>query len=137
MIYLKNSFKELWYIYSSLQEWFLKYSKDVSLEELQVFFYTSRPGLDDKQREIYDGIFQAIQSSQVETSGLLDLVKGVRQRENLQSLAVKSFEASEGRASLREIEELTKQLLESQELPEVQSTTFVSDNLNELYLEAG
>lgn len=136
MIYLKDSFKELSHIYSSLQEYMLKHGKDVSLEELQVYFYTSRPGLDDKQRAIYDSIFGQIFASQGNEASCLDLVKSVRLREGLQTLAVKAFEASEGRFSVAELATLSRQLLESQELSEVKQTTFVSDNLNELYLEA-
>lgn len=136
LIYLKDSFKELSHIYSTLQEWHLKFNKDVSLEELQIYFYTSRPGLDDKQREIYDSIFRQINETSTDGRALLNLVKSIKQREALQALSVQAFEVAEGRADLATIESSVKSLLESQELPTVAATQFVSDNLNELYTEA-
>jgi len=136
LIYLKDSFKELSHIYSCLQEWHLKFNKDASLEELQVFFYTSRPGVDDKQREIYDVIFQQISTVKTTEDQLRGLVQATARREQLQQLAVKSLEVAEGRADLAEIESLTKQLLEFTELSEKPATQFVSNDLNELYLDA-
>lgn len=72
------------------------------------------------------------------TSGLVDLVKEIRKKEYLQNLAVQSFEASEGRRSIQEISNLSKQLLEldGQLEDSLTPVKFVSDNLEELYNEA-
>src|SRR5882762_5737641 len=75
IIYLKDSFKELSHIYSSLQEWHLKFNKDATLEELQIYFYTSHPSLDNNQRTIYDSIFQQISKDQTPEEQLRNLVQ--------------------------------------------------------------
>jgi replicative DNA helicase len=134
--YIRNSFRELHDIYVSLAAYFAKQQEDTSVEGLQVFFYTQRPHLEDKHREIYDSIFKQIANSPVSEPAVLDLVKSIQQRERLQTLSVLAFEASEARAPISEVSKLANQLLEPQELHQEQATVFVTDNLNELYVEA-
>ena len=137
-IYLKNNFPELARIYESLATFFAANARDTTVEELHVWFLTRHPQINDREREVFDALFSTILLSNTSSESLLSMVKSIRQRENLQALAVQAYEASEGRASIEAIEASTKQLLESAECSTEQLTPvkFVSDNLEELYNEA-
>jgi hypothetical protein len=135
IIYIRNSYKELSLIYDALVTFFARNPRDTSLAELQVFFHSLHPNYGDKERAIYDGIFREIEQSNVPDSSTLDLVKSIRQRERLQTLAVKAFDASEGRSSVQDVKALAE-ILESVPEDTLTEVNFVTDNLEDLYVEA-
>lgn len=126
------SLPELKNIYSALGQFMAKYGRDTNVDELEVFFLSVNPGMDDKGKAHYHAIFENLKTIAVEDSVVRDLLDSLAQRQRLVALAVAAYEASEGR---NDVQNVTSLLSEVQRPVGEDSSgvSFVTDDLEELH----
>jgi hypothetical protein len=132
-IKIKDNYKELYNIYKTLEEYFNKYATDISLEELELFFYSQRPQLKDKDKEVYTKIFQQIRNLVITDVLISDTLKQLKQRQEAFDLSTLAYEVSQGSRSFMELITMAHSIEHEEELDKVDQSVFTTDNLEELY----
>jgi len=130
---LRDTYKEIYNIYITLQEYFDKYSKDLTIDELELFFYTQRPALRDKDKEIYQELFKQIRNSEVQTELIEEVLVQVKQRQEAFDLSTLAYEVSQGKAKFIDLITASHALEHEEKLDEINNSVFTTDDLGELY----
>lgn len=97
--YIKDYSIELYYIYKSLEELHNVKQDSVSLDELEVFFYTKYPNSNDKYKLLFEQLRELDISSAVVEATLDEL----NRKKLAMTLSEKAFAYTQGRASLEDL----------------------------------
>ena len=134
IIYNNNSIKEnkeLWFILEALSSFMHQYERNTDALEQETYFWSLHPKLSSTDRELYHAIFSNIAEATVSDEVIKDLLQSFLRRSALINFAVSAYEASDGRAEVKQVQDLAKSLDDSAKQSEGQ--VFVTDDLNEIY----
>ena len=105
--YIKDTFKELYYVYSCLKEIHELLPTDVGLSELQAYFFTKYPDLD---KEIYLSLFKTLSEAPIDPTLGVALLKQIKARKQALRLSEQAFKFSNGNATFESITNEYEQL---------------------------
>ena len=130
---LKENNREIYNVYTTVDEYYSKYNKSISLDELEVFFYSQRPALRDKDKEVYINIFNQLRTSEVSTELVTEVLTQLKQRQEAFDLSTLAYEVSQGKRKFIDLITQAHALEHEEHLDEVDNTVFTTDDLEELY----
>ena len=110
-----------------------RYARDTTPEELETFLRAQNPSYGPKEKELYHALTENIAKCEVTEEVVSLLVQSLYKRETYKKLAVAAYEASEGRNDPETVRRLAEGLSKEAESPLETQTTFVTDDLEELY----
>ena len=123
----KQLTRELSTLLSILDNYHAKHDNDLTLAEFEVVCETS--GKTDKTHK---QVLETMHNSDVRPELVEELLKAYKQKVVLSQLALVSYDASEGRKSIDDVNQLVKQLDHAEELKPTEEYVFASDDLDEL-----
>jgi len=95
--HIKNTYKELGYIYEALTSLHEQVPGDVSLSDLKSFFYTLYPECD---ASLYNGMFDLVAADETSDHTLLAVIKEIQTRKAALKLSEQAFLVHQGKAPL-------------------------------------
>jgi hypothetical protein len=104
--YIKDVYKELYYLYEALNKLHISTERDLSLVELKAYFFSLYP---DADQASYIELFTRLEAEQVGDDVAEQMVKDIGRRKAAISLSEALFQASQGRP----LDDKAKQLLGS------------------------
>ena len=126
--YIKDTFKELSYLYSCIPEIHELLPGDVSLQGFQAYFFNKYPDLD---KELYLGLFKTLSEQSIDPTLGVALLNKIKARKQALRLSEQAFKFSTGVADLpsvvKEYEKFTDGKSEKEE-----DFEFVTTNLSEI-----
>lgn len=105
----------------------------MSLQELELYFYSERPALRDKDKEIYTNLFHQIEQQEINQDLITDVLKRLKQRQEAFDLSTLAYEVSQGTKTFLELITRAHAIEHEEELDKVDDSVFTSDDLKELY----
>lgn len=127
---INNDNKELSFLYTCLKELHTLYKKDLSLEEFSLYCLSKT---NDKNRPAIESILSTLQGATIDDQLIGDVLTSLRNKKLAYQLALVSLDVSEGRSS---VDKIFNTLETFEQTHKVETTTFISGNINELYNEA-
>jgi replicative DNA helicase len=127
----KQLTKELSTLLEILDNYHTQNDTDLTVSEFEIVAETSGK-IDKTHRAILD----TMQSEEVNPDLISKLLQAYKQKSVLSQLALVSYDASEGRKGIEEVNKLVKQLDTVDELVEESNLSFVTDDLEILHQEA-
>jgi len=124
----KQLTKELLTLLEILDTYHSKHDVDLSVSDFEVVCETS--GKIDKTHR---AILENIGSCHVRPELIEDLLKAYKQKSVLSELALVSYDASEGRKSIDQVNKLIKELDTAEELNDEDELSFTTEDLDELH----
>lgn len=121
-IRIKKDDRELYNMYSTLDEMMERYKRDISLDEYSVYILSKFPD--------YKEFISQIRDSKIGDDVLSDKVRELIDLANAHDLAILAIEVSEGRKSYTTLLDFYTKLSDKEEVEEI---NFVSDDLEYLY----
>lgn len=106
--YLKDNYKEIYYIYITLVELININNKDISLDELIAYFYAKHP--DVRDNAAYEGLFTQAKAIEVTDDVGESILAAIKQRKTALALSEKAFQYTQGFASLDDVTALAKEI---------------------------
>ena len=106
--YLKDHYKEIYYIYITLVELININNKDISLDELITYFYAKHP--DVRDNAAYEGLFTQAKAIEVTDDVGESILAAIKQRKTALALSEKAFQYTQGFASLDDVTALAKEI---------------------------
>lgn len=122
-----NISKELKTIYKLLGNFFEKFDRDASLDEMRVFVLAQIT----KNQEWYQDVFDQLVDVQVGEDILLDTLHKLKEQSIAEQIALKALEVSQGQSSPAALNDLMQQL-DSVTVEEEEEDPFVTDDLETL-----
>jgi hypothetical protein len=109
-----------------------KEKRDVSLEELEVFYYSSYPSLRMEEKVLISSIFKKVESVQVEESVLTDYFTSLKTQAVAGKIALEALNITKGNGSLSRIHELLSESdsVQIEGIPEDECTHDIIELLN-------
>ena len=133
---LKETYKEVYNIYTTLEEYHKIQSTDLTVDTLEVFFYSERPFLKEKEKEVYVNLFNQIRTSNIDNEIVTNVVTQIKQRQEAFDLSTLAYEVSQGKRKFIDLITQAHTLEHEEHLDEVSPDEFTTDNLEELYERA-
>lgn len=136
--YIKESYKELYEIFNSLVSAHAKVDGDLTLDTLHAVFVDDHPRLSVSDRALYDKVFEIVAAARPNVDTITSLLLQSKRKALLHNIALAAFEA----AASGEVSESFKAAVEELQTTEInpleirEQTTFVSDDLEEIYAQA-
>jgi hypothetical protein len=130
--HLKENFKELWYVYQTLDGVHKEVARDPTLDELEAFFFFSHP---DADSEIYVELFQRIRSVNISEEAAGVLLQKIKKKQQALLLSEASMKYASGYGDIGSVIELSKQLEEEKTEGLDEDIVVVSDDLEFLLKE--
>ena len=123
--YIKNNFKELFKVWTSLMGLMSDSVEDKTVSDLELLYFTNYPSdLSDVTKDI----FKALQKLQIDPGSILKYLEAFSQYKLAQTISETAVQVMEG---YKDFSVLTA--LISNHSPTIVETEFVTDNLEELY----
>jgi replicative DNA helicase len=98
--YIKDNYRELSYIYLALKECHTATDKDITLSELQAWFFHKYPSL---EKGIYLPLFESLSETQINPDLGLALLKQIKARKQALKLSEAAFKFSSGTGEVDDI----------------------------------
>jgi replicative DNA helicase len=130
---IKEIHKEIHNIYITLEDYYLTYKQDITVDELELFFYSQRPYLKETDKAIYNNLFNQLRTSEAQAELVTEVLKQLKQRQEAFALSSLAYDVSQGKAKFIDLITFAHSLEHEEKLDEVDNTVFVSDDLGELY----
>lgn len=130
---IKETHRDLYYIYVSLYEYLEKVQRDISVDELEIYFFSQRPYIKDKDREVYETLFKQVRDCSVELELVQDVLQQMKQRAEAFELSQFAYEVSQGKRKFPDLIVMAHAMEHEEKLDEVDESVFTTDNLEELY----
>ena len=130
---LKDTYRELYNIYTTLEEYYTHYNVSININELEIYFYSQRPALRDKDKEVYANLFNQIKTSEARAELVTEVLKQLKQRQEAFELSTLAYEVSQGKSKFTDLITFAHSLEHEEKLDEVDPSIFVTDDLGELY----
>lgn len=99
--YIKENYRELSHIYLALKEVHSETDKDLTLQELQVWFFQKYPDVD---KEIYEDLFKTLAETQIDPDLGATLLRKIKARKQALMLSEAAFKYSNGNATEQDIQ---------------------------------
>lgn len=128
--YLKDQFKEIYYLYTALDKLHAIHPEDIGLQDLQAFFFTQYP---DADKDIYLALFKTLEDVKVNTEVGLTMLRDIKARKQALKLSEAAFRFSSGNGELDKVIEAYDDF-DVEEGPR-EEFEFVSDDLEYLLEE--
>ena len=128
----KYNYKELAIVYGLLPKLYAKGQRDYTIDEFSVFFFGYYPRLKPEEVQAYLAIFEQAKASTVAEAEVEDYLILASKRQLALNVAEKAFAFSEGKDEGLEFERSYEAWELGKAAKLVESTEFVSDNLEEL-----
>ena len=100
LAYLKDNYKELSYLYQSLREIHGLSDKDISLDDLQAWFFQK---FVDADKEIYLGLFKTLSETKIDPTLGVAILKDIKARKQALILSEAAFKFSNGNGDYESI----------------------------------
>lgn len=126
--HIKDEYRELYYIYSALQEMHEKYNHSFTLEDLQAYFFTKYPDLD---KQIYLELFKTLLETQIDPSLGAGILRDIKRRKTALKLSEEAFKVSTGLGDINSVKALLEEL-DSDTATTDEGFEFVTTDLEEL-----
>lgn len=130
---VKETYKELYNIYNTLDSYMEKYKKSLTTDELEVYFYSQRPMLKDKDKEVYQTIFNQVRTASIENTLIEEILQQLKQRQEAFDLSTLAYEVSQGRGKFIDLITKAHTLEHEETLDQLDTNIFTTDDLEELY----
>lgn len=127
---INNDNKELSFLYTCLKELHIQYNKDLSFEEFSLYCLSKA---NDKNRPTIESILSTLQGATIDEQLIGDVLTSLRNKKLAYQLALVSLDVSEGRSS---VDKIFNTLETFEQTHEIETTSFISGNINDLYNEA-
>ncbi len=124
--YIKEYSIELYYIYKSLANLHELSTGEISLDDLEVYFYTTYPNSNEK----YKLLFEQIRALNISEAVVENTLEELNKKKTAQTLSEKAFAYTQGRATLEELSGLMDSIYKP--VIEEDSDEFVSTDLEAL-----
>jgi replicative DNA helicase len=126
--YIKNNFRELFKVWTSLTELMSSAESDKTVTDLELSYYTNYPSdLSDLTKDI----FTALQATQVDPSAVLRYLEAFSQYKLAQKVSETAIQVMEGYKDFSELNEL----IQASNTKSLEESIFVTDNLEDLYAQ--
>ncbi len=125
--------RELETVYRALEEFFKRYGRSCTLEELEALVEASVTFRSQSERETYAHIFAYASGADVAPDVLNDILKQIKLRRISSELGELGFGVADGRVSLHKLESKISELQESVAGEDQTAVEYVSDDLEEIY----
>ena len=127
--YIKDNYKEIYYIYNTLIELHTKTENDLTLDELKGYFYAKYP--DALNKIEYEALFTQASNLQIGSATGEEILAAIKQRKTALELSETAFKFTQGFATLEQLKAATEAI---KGLPEavVSGATPVSLDLGEI-----
>ena len=129
--YIKDNFKELYYIYSCLEELHQLLPVDVDLPSLQAFFFQKYPDVD---KEIYLSLFKTLSETLIDPSLGVALLNKIKARKQALHLSEQAFKFSSGNAEFEKVVKAWESLSEDK-TDNLEEFEFVTTSLTQIIHE--
>jgi hypothetical protein len=127
--YLRNEYKELYYVYKTLQNLHEKHpDQDFQLEELQAVFFSLYPDVD---KTIYLELFKTLSETILDEKVGVGILQQIKRRKALLKLSEEAFKASSGNGDVNTVKSLLEDLDNENDSQE-EEFEFVTTDLEEL-----
>lgn len=125
--YLKDNYKELSYLYTALDEVHGIVGTDITLQELQAYFFSKYP---DADKENYLELFKTLSETQIDPTLGVAMLKDIKARKTALMLSEQAFKFSTGSADMDAVQQAFQGFTDSPQ--QVEDFEFVSDDLEVL-----
>ena len=125
--YLKDNYKEIYYLYITLVELIELNNKDITLDELIAFFFAKHSEV--KGNATYEGLFAQAKIIEVTDAVGDSILAAIKQRKTALELSEKAFQFTQGYASLDDVTALAKEIEHPAEA-EKDETEYVTTDLD-------
>ena len=122
--------KYLFQLYEALDLFLTSVDRNVSLDEFKAFLGTFKGLLDGKDKDVYTHLLAELEGNTLNEDVLQLLLTRIKQQEIAEKLGIVSFEFSEGKKTF---EELVSVYESFDKVETVETSDYVTDNLDELY----
>lgn len=130
---VKENSKELFSMYVSLYELLEKKKQDVSVNDLEIYFFSQRPYIKDKDKEVYETLFKQVRDCSIDVELIEDVLHQMKQRSEAFEISQLAYEVSQGKRKFTDLITLAHSMEHEEKLDEVDSSVFTTDDLGELY----
>lgn len=127
--YVKDQFRELYHIYTVLQELHESYPHDFSLDDLQAAFFAKYPDLD---KGIYLELFKTLSETKIDSEVGVGILKAIKRRKTALNLSEEAFKLSSGMGDINNVTRLYEELCSENTTDDVGEFEFVTTDLEEL-----
>ena len=101
--YLKDNYRELSYLYLTLEEAHAVTQDNLSLDSLQAFFFQKYP---DADKEMYLALFKTLSETQIDKALGVHMLKQIKQRKDALELSEAYFKFSNGNTTIEQLSDL-------------------------------
>lgn len=130
---LQDTYREIYNIYITLEIYYTRYQTNLSIDDLEIFFYSQRPALKEKEKSIYEVLFNQIRTSEASTELVTDVLTQLKQRQEAFDLSTLAYEVSQGKRKFIDLITEAHNLEHEEELDKLDETVFTTDDLGELH----
>lgn len=130
--YIKTNYKDIYKVLLAIDKYYTSNTEanNISLSEIEALVLSMYPMMKDSERQLLSTLLRTIESSSTDEYSILGYLKEHRNRTIAGELALVSFDVSEGRKSLDEIDSVYEKFEISHEQEE--EDLYITDNLEEL-----
>lgn len=130
--YIKTNYKDIYKVLLAIDKYYTSNTEanSISLSEIEALVLSMYPMMKDSERQLLSTLLRTIESSSTDEYSILGYLKEHRNRAIAGELALVSFDVSEGRKSLNEIDSVYEKFELSHEQED--EDFYVTDNLAEL-----
>ena len=134
--YLKDNFRELYYLYKTVEKAHENAEGDLRLSDLQAIFFSSYP---DVATETYLPLFQTLSETQLSEGVGLSILKQIKARKQALKLSEEAFKFSNGNGSYEEVEKASQNFISEEENKEEFEfvTTSLSSIISDIFQKPG
>lgn len=126
---LKQQTPEVYKVLLTIKQWHEMRTDDLTMGELPVWFGLQYPGLSDKQKEIYAGVFEQAKQADIRDELLKQYLQQLRDTQIRRTIAVSCMD---DKVTNEKVQELSCGLSAKVLLDENRETEFVTTNLDDL-----
>ena len=133
---LKETHREISFLYLVLIDLYTKYQRDISIEEFVLYFYTLYP---ESDKTLYNTLFDQIAAAEIPEDSANDIVLQITNRKRALKLSELAFQVAQGFKTQDDLTEFIKDTPPSKALamPLQEVTTNLEDLLGSAYEEDG
>ena len=122
---LKLQTPEVYKVLLSLKKWHEEKESDLGLSELPIWFFLQYPGMRDKEKEVYIGLFDQASKNQIREELILSYLQQVRDTQTRRTLALLAIDDKTPNDKI--LEQSQKLAVTKQEKEDVFTTTNLDD----------
>jgi replicative DNA helicase len=130
---IKEQMKEVYKLFTSLEVYYNGGGKSLSCNEFELVFFTQYPALKPKEKEIFELLFEQMDTLEAKEELVVDYLETLRQDQLLTEIALTALEVKDKKKDISALEEQFK-LITRVVIP-TEEEIFITDDLEELHNE--